>query len=134
MLLKTPPLDVAAYSVAGLEGSIASARMSPPSGPLVVQTFTPAEAKLARLRKRRVRTRFDNCLMPLSVLAIASRRHYGQVAKAFVSWIGWKGVPWGLVYVWTAPVCVSVTVRVTLTSVSPPANVQYRELTPQPFK
>ena len=37
-------------------------------------------------------------------------------------------------YVFTVPVCVSVTVMMTLTSVSPPAKVQYREFRPQPFK
>ena len=47
-----------------------------------------------------------------------------QVAKALVSWIGWKGVLWGLWYVCTDPVWVSVTVMSTLTLVRPPANTQ----------
>src|SRR6266508_5038176 len=62
------------------------------------------------------------------------KRLYGQVANALVSWIGWNGVLCGLTYVLTAPVCVSVTVRMTLTSVKPPANVQYREFTLHPFR
>jgi hypothetical protein len=66
VLLKTPVLKVPAYSVAGFAGSIASARMSPPSGPLVVRTWTPAEtveavkARPTRTttgRRRRMRSR-----------------------------------------------------------------------------
>jgi hypothetical protein len=66
VLLKTPPFDVPAKSVAGLEELMTSARMSPPAGPRLVQTPTPAEtveaweARPARMRtgrRRRMRLR-----------------------------------------------------------------------------
>src|SRR6266542_932127 len=63
VLLKTPPPDVPAYSVAGFVGSIASARISPPAGPLAVHVLTPAEATPARLGQRKAR------------LARSGRRH-----------------------------------------------------------
>src|SRR6266498_3108604 len=43
-LLNTPPPVVPVYTVAGVTGSTARALMMPPSGPLLVQTLTPAEA------------------------------------------------------------------------------------------
>ena len=58
---------------------------------------------------------------------------YGQLVNAAVSWIGWKARPCALVYVFTAPVLVSVTVRVTSTLVSPPAKNQNELLRPQPL-
>src|SRR6266545_652710 len=43
-LLNTPPPFVPAYTVAGVTGSTARALTMPPSGPLLVQALTPAEA------------------------------------------------------------------------------------------
>ena len=51
-------------------------------------------------------------------------RLYGQLANAEVSWIGWKAVCAGFLYVLVVFVMVSVTVIVTATLVKPPANTQ----------
>lgn len=50
--------------------------------------------------------------------------HHGQTASAAVSWIGANFTPCVLVYTLLWPVCVSRTVRTTLTFVSPPAKTQ----------
>src|SRR6266542_3100795 len=58
-LLNTPPPFVPAYTVAGVTGSTARALTMPPSGPLLVQTLTPAEATPAA-RPREATTRIIN--------------------------------------------------------------------------
>src|SRR6266496_1284152 len=58
-LLNTPPPLVPAYTVAGVTGSTARALTMPPSGPLLVQTLTPAEATPS-VRPREATTRNIN--------------------------------------------------------------------------
>src|SRR5713101_1565917 len=59
-LLNTPPPLVPAYTVAGVTGSTARALMMPPSGPLLVQTLTPAEATPAARPRKATTTRVIN--------------------------------------------------------------------------
>jgi hypothetical protein len=59
---------------------------------------------------------------------------HGQVEKALVSWMGWKAVFSGFVWVFIAPVWRSVTVRTTLTLVKPPANTHFRPFTEHPSR
>src|SRR4030088_1359741 len=49
----------------------------------------------------------------------------GQVARAEVSWIGWKVVFCGFRYAFDVPFIVSVTVSTTFTLVSPPAKPSF---------
>src|SRR6266542_2243657 len=59
-LLNTPPPFVPAYTVAGVTGSMARALTMPPSGPLLVQTLTPAEATPAARPMKATTTRVIN--------------------------------------------------------------------------
>ena len=72
-------------------------------------------------------------IRPIRPTAGGSRDSHGQLARAAVSVIAWKGWPSGLLYSRTSPVTVSVTVRSNSTFPAPPANTHQLLLIPQPL-